>query len=126
MIRQSPSTLPATAEQITRRGSFRVDRIMVVLMAWLLVGAYLDSWAHAHLSGLESFFTPWHAVLYTGYFALAFFLVLPLLYKLTHGYSISQSLPDGYMISLLGVGMFMLGGVGDVIWHSLFGIERKF
>jgi hypothetical protein len=126
MVRQPPSTLPATAEQMARRGSFRFDRIMVPLMAWLLVGAYLDSWAHTHLSGLESFFTPWHAVLYTGYFALAFFLVLPLLYKLTRGYPISQSLPDGYMISLLGVGIFMVGGVGDVIWHSLFGVERKF
>jgi len=30
------------------------------------------------------------------------------------------------MVSLLGVAMFLLGGVGDVIWHSLFGVERKF
>ena len=30
------------------------------------------------------------------------------------------------MVSLLGVGMFMLGGVGDMIWHTVFGIERHF
>jgi hypothetical protein len=126
MVKQPPSTLPATSEQLARRGSFRFDQIMVVLMAWLLGGAYLDAWAHNHVSGLDSFFTPWHAVLYTGYFALALFLGMPLLYNLTRGYPISRSLPDGYMVSLLGVGLFLLGGVGDVIWHSLFGVERKF
>jgi len=99
---------------------------MVILMAWLLAGAYLDVWAHNHLSGLDSFFTPWHAVLYSGYFALAIFLGVPVLYNLTRGYPISRSLPDGYLVSLLGVGMFLLGGVGDLIWHTLFGVERHF
>jgi len=33
----------------------------------LLGGLYLDGWAHVHLRGLESFFTPWHGVLYTGF-----------------------------------------------------------
>jgi hypothetical protein len=126
MAEQNPSTAPATSEQMTPRGSFRFDRIMVVLMAWLLVGAYLDAWAHRHLSGLESFFTPWHAVLYTGYFALAIFLGVTLLYNHRRGYPWSRSLPDGYMVSLLGVGIFMLGGVGDVIWHTVFGVERGF
>jgi hypothetical protein len=126
MVRQPPSMLPATSEHMARRGSLLFDRIMVVLMAWLLGGAYLDTWAHNHLSNLETFFTPWHGVLYTGYFALAIFLAVPPLYKLTRGYPWSRSLPDGYMISLLGVGMFLLGGVGDLIWHSLFGFERKF
>jgi hypothetical protein len=126
MARQPPSTLPAPSEQMARRGSSQFDRIMVVLMARLLGGAYLDVWAHNHLSGLDSFFTPWHAILYTGYFALAIFLGVPPLYKLTRGYPWPGSLPDGYMVSLLGVGMFMLGGVGDMIWHTLFGIERHF
>jgi hypothetical protein len=38
MAEQTPSTAPATSEQMTPRGSFRFDQIMVVLMAWLLVG----------------------------------------------------------------------------------------
>ncbi len=126
MVRQPPSTVPAPSEQIARRGSSLFDRIMVILMAWLLAGAYLDVWAHNHLSGLDSFFTPWHAVLYSGYFALAIFLGVPVLYNLTRGYPISRSLPDGYLVSLLGVGMFLLGGVGDLIWHTLFGVERHF
>ena len=126
MVEQTPSTAPATSEQMTRRSSFRFDRIMVVLMAWLLVGAYLDTWAHNHLSNLETFFTPWHAVLYTGYFALATCLGVTLLYNHRRGYPWSRSLPDGYLVSLLGVGIFMLGGVGDVIWHTVFGVERRF
>ena len=33
-------------------------------------GSYVDLWAHTHIPQLETFFTPWHAVLY-GSFALA-------------------------------------------------------
>ncbi len=29
----------------------------------------------------------------------------------------------GYGLSLLGVSIFALGGVSDMIWHMLFGIE---
>ncbi|MFL5804187.1 MAG: hypothetical protein ACJ8CR_20875 [Roseiflexaceae bacterium] len=126
MAREPPSTVLAPSDQMARRRGSLFDRIMVVLMAWLLGGAYLDVWAHNHLSGLDSFFTLWHAILYTGYFALAIFLGAPPLYKLTRGYPWSRSLPDGYMVSLLGVGMFLLGGVGDLIWHTVFGLERHF
>ncbi|TMC31860.1 MAG: hypothetical protein E6J32_02095 [Chloroflexi bacterium] len=43
---------------------------VVVLCTWLMSGAYLDAWAHRHLARLETFFTPWHAVLYSGMFAV--------------------------------------------------------
>jgi hypothetical protein len=32
---------------------------------------FLDAWAHNNLAQLETFFTPWHAVLYSGFVALA-------------------------------------------------------
>lgn len=34
-----------------------------------------------------------------------------------------QATPRGYELSLLGVALFMLGGVGDMLWHLAFGIE---
>jgi len=37
-------------------------------MTWFLIGTWIDSSAHIYLSQeIESFFTPWHAVLYSGY-----------------------------------------------------------
>lgn len=32
-------------------------------------------------------------------------------------------MPAGYELSLLGVAIFMAGGVGDMLWHIVFGIE---
>ena len=41
------------------------------------------------------------------------------------GYSWLRSLPVGYGISLWGVCVFAIGGVSDLIWHLLFGIENS-
>jgi hypothetical protein len=45
------------------------DWVMAGLGSWLIGGLYLDGWAHIHVPALETFFTPWHAVLYSGYLA---------------------------------------------------------
>lgn len=51
--------------------SLAYDRWMVALSAWLLVGLFVDGWAHVNLRSLESFFTPWHGLFYSGFFAVA-------------------------------------------------------
>ena len=35
-----------------------------------------------------------------------------------------QALPPGYNLALLGAAIFGCGGVGDMLWHTFFGIER--
>jgi hypothetical protein len=96
---------------------------VVVLCTWLMAGAYLDSWAHRHLASLETFFTPWHAVLYSGMFAILAFLAITALRNRDRGYSLAQVLPAGYSLSLLGCVLFGIGGVIDMLWHLHFGIE---
>jgi hypothetical protein len=96
---------------------------VVALCIWLMAGAYLDSWAHRHLAGLETFFTPWHAVLYSGMFAILAFLAITALRNRGRGYSLPQVLPAGYSLSLLGCVLFGIGGVIDMAWHLRFGIE---
>ncbi len=68
------------AEHLVQRkqpaGSMQFDRVMVALCSWLMGGLYLDGWAHNHVPELETFFTPWHAVLYSGFFAVAGFLAI--------------------------------------------------
>ena len=42
--------------------------LMIVAMVWMFTGAWVDSSAHTFLlDEIETFFTPWHALLYTGY-----------------------------------------------------------
>jgi hypothetical protein len=101
----------------------RFEWTVVALCTWLMAGAYLDSWAHRHLVRLETFFTPWHAVLYSGMFAILTFLALSALRNRARGHSAAQVLPIGYGLSLIGCVMFGVGGVIDMFWHLRFGIE---
>jgi hypothetical protein len=85
----------------------------------------LDGWAHAHGKVDQSFFTPWHAILYTGFFVNALFFASVAWRNHTKGYPWSRSVPHGYEYAALGVGIFLVGGVLDLLWHLLFGIERS-
>jgi hypothetical protein len=106
-------------------GGLGFDRGYALLCAWLSGGLYLDGWAHHHLPDLETFFTPWHAVLYGGYAAVAAALVIALLRNHAWGYPWAHALPPGYTVSLLGAVLFAVGGVLDLLWHTLFGIEAN-
>jgi len=81
-------------------------------------GLYLDAWAHLHRPELEKLLTPWHAVFYSGFFAVATATVAPLLLRRrAPGTAWSAALPAGYDLSLIGVFVFFLGGVLDMLWH---------
>src|SRR3989441_10447542 len=121
-----------TARELTRgllrdqgpiRPTRRFEWTVVVLCTWLMAGAYLDAWAHRHLARLESFFTPWHGVLYSGIFAILIFLGARALRNQARGYRLDQALPAGYNLSLIGAALFGVGGVIDMFWHLRFGIE---
>jgi hypothetical protein len=113
-----------TTAQIQPAGSIRFDWTMVVLSAWLVSGAFVDGWAHTHGKVDATFFTPWHAVFYTGFVAAAGYLGVHALRNLVRGYPWQALLPSGYGLSLFGALLFWLGGVGDLLWHSLFGLEK--
>src|SRR6266545_711987 len=75
----TPRTTPYMQSQATDypAGSLRFDWAVVLASLWFIAGMFLDDWAHANLaSSLETFFTPWHAVLYSGFSAVAGVLML--------------------------------------------------
>ena len=42
--------------------------LLIFTMIWFFSGAWIDSSAHTYLiDDIETFFTPWHGVLYSGY-----------------------------------------------------------
>ena len=88
---------------------------MILGMIWFLGGAWLDASAHTYLDeSLETFFTPWHAMLYTGYiFVLVFYVY------------IKNKMKDyRFDIGLLGGSIFAVGGASDLVWHTVLGIEE--
>ena len=104
-------------------GSVRFDWIMILLCSWLLSGVYIDGWAHNHFNIIDTFFTPWHAALYSGFLSIVIFLAITLARNIRKGYRWWAAVPPGYGLALLGIVVFGIGGVGDFFWHTLFGFD---
>jgi hypothetical protein len=107
------------------QSSVSFDWIVVLLEAWWVGGLFVDGWAHAHGKVDQSFFTPWHAILYAGFFVNALFFASVAWRNHGKGYPWSHSVPRGYAFAVLGVGIFLVGGFLDLLWHLFFGIERS-
>ncbi len=104
--------------------SLRYDYAMAVLLLWLIGGTFLDGWAHNHFGNdLDTFFTPWHGAMYSGFGAVMALTIGTWFVNRRRGYDWRHAMPSGYELSLIGTGVFFIGGVGDMIWHTLFGIE---
>ena len=137
--------LLAVKEKARVVSSLRFDWLMVAVSVWWLGGLFIDGWAHSNIPQLETFFTPWHAVFYSGYLAVAFTLIAQILLNLRRsalsaggtvpslvtlvreslpGNRWLRAVPTGYELSVLGLAIFGVSGIGDLTWHLIFGIER--
>ncbi len=91
---------------------------------WLSAGFLWDSWAHLHV-GVESFFTPYHAIFYAAMVGAAIAFAVAGFSNYRQGYRFPNLLPLAYRRALVGIPVFFAGGLGDLIWHSFFGIENR-
>jgi hypothetical protein len=121
---QTSDTPAAAAEASFSAGSRRFDWLLAVTSLWILAGTFLDGWYHnTFQDSIETFFTPWHGILYSGLMAAGAVLVTTYIRNVNRGYYWRLALPTGYMLSLLGFMIFALGGGVDFAWHTLFGFE---
>lgn len=120
-LRREPASIEGQAYS-----SRQFDWAMLLFLVWSVVGLYIDGWAHRHLaSARETFFTPWHAVLYAGMFgAIGLFLGAVVRFH-RRGYLKWRAVPRGYELALFGAIIVPIGAVGDMTWHILFGFERN-
>lgn len=112
-------------------GPWRDDLVTSLLAATLVIGLFLDGWNHINLQNgaLGSFFTIWHALLYAGFNATAFWVLTRNPHLYTRGVK-----PPPYLVPILGVrlryplaiyglAIAMVGLFGDIAWHTAFGEE---
>jgi len=85
--------------------------------AWVIVGLFLDGWAH-NAEKPETFFTPWHGVLYAGIFAAIAWFSIEDSRRRARG--IATEVPRPLRLAAV---LVVSGGVGDLLWHEAFGIE---
>jgi hypothetical protein len=132
----------AAAHEVPREGQagdssdtpfalWREDLIAALLSSTLVLGLFLDGWNHINLQrgALGSFFTPWHAMLYTGFAGAAAWVLTrnphlylrgratkPELYRLL-------GIPLRYPFAVAGIALATVGVFGDAIWHAVLGAE---
>ncbi len=113
-----------TAAQIpASRTSLRIDWVLAGLSVWLIGGFYIDLWAHAHGRVDNTFFTPWHALVYTGAASFGVVLALVAIFGKPRGIPLREVLAPPYRIAFLGAVLFVVAGGLDLIWHTIFGFE---
>ena len=102
------------------------DNLVTVLLAfWFAVGVFVDGWAHNNLAALETFFTPWHALLYSGYGVCSAWILWLVVRNYRAGHLRVNAIPRGYELGVAGIFVFALAGLGDMLWHIVFGIEQS-
>jgi hypothetical protein len=123
MARAATVDLPPAGQRgrARPRTSWTDDLVLALASGWVITGMVLDAWAHTH-QRLESFFTPWHGVLYSGFVVvMAWMAWIALRARVVR--RAGDAVPVGYGLGLVGVGVFLVSAVGDGIWHTLFGVE---
>lgn len=101
----------------------RDETITVLLVAWTIIGLWVDVWSHTHLAKLESFFTPWHALFYSGFLATVAWMVRPMWRARVEG---RGEIPATDRISFMGIVIFTAGALCDMVWHTVYGLEAGF
>jgi len=105
--------------------SDRANLVTALLGTWFTVGLFLDAWAHNNVPRLETFFTPWHGVLYSGFVASGAWIAWTVRDGLRAGRFDVRAVPLGYASSAVAVVGFAIAGGADLAWHTAFGIEQN-
>ena len=79
----------------------RFDLIFCVSVLWLLGGTFTDAWAHNNIPRLETFWTPWHGILYSGLLALIASLAIVLIINRRRSKSWLEPYPKATNSSML-------------------------
>jgi len=105
------------------RSTSRTDLVTILLGMWVVLGLVAGGNTHVNTPHRETFFTPSHAVLYSGYLSAAGWMGWQVLQQRRRGHQGLAAVPVGYGLGLVGAVLFGLGGLADLAWHALFGIE---
>lgn len=101
----------------------RTDLVTALLGIWFGVGLMIDAWAHSNLAELETFFTPWHAVFYSGFAVVSGWIIWQVWRNVRAGRQGLAAVPTGYLAGLVAIPAFAAFGLADMMWHTILGIE---
>ncbi len=101
--------------------SQRESAAIAVFGTWMICGLFLDGWAH-DTDRPETFFSPWHGILYSGFAAAVVWFAWDGWRTKREATSVVDAGPADRVVTV-GLITFIVGAVGDGLWHEIFGIE---
>ncbi|MFI6735187.1 hypothetical protein ACIBI9_19855 [Nonomuraea sp. NPDC050451] len=101
----------------------RTDLVTALLGIWFGIGLMIDAWAHGNLAELETFFTPWHAVFYSGFVVVSGWIIWQVWSNVRAGRQGLAAVPTGYLAGLVAIPAFAAFGFVDMMWRTVLGIE---
>jgi hypothetical protein len=118
---------PAAARGARPATTWREDLTAMVIAVWPITALFFDGRNHNNRTGIESFFTTAHVVLYTGMTVFALY-VATLIVKYQakaarRGVFDFRAIPVGYGVSIIGLCILGVAGPADLWWHSVYGFE---
>ena len=102
----------------------RTENLLVMFGGiWLIVGLFIDGYAHSEIidTETEDFFTVWHGIFYSG-FLFVLLTVSWIVVRRSDDGPARSWIPAGYGLAIVGLAVFTVGGIGDAIWHTVFGV----
>jgi hypothetical protein len=97
--------------------------LLMPAFVWFVGGLFIDGWAHNHGMVDNTFFTPWHAIFYSGYLAVAAVLALSVGAAWLRDAAWQRSLSLPVRVAVVAVPAFGMAGVADLWWHTTYGFE---
>jgi len=106
--------------------SLAFDWVFTLFVFLISIGLFLDGWSHSEYGPDQSVFSEYHLLFYTSLTVVALWLFGNAFLNRRLGYSGLQAIPKGYVLSAIGILIFGIFGVFDLIGHKLFGFEVDF
>ncbi|WP_116996667.1 hypothetical protein [Desertimonas flava] len=104
------------------------DVVTVGIGAIGAAAMYWDSWRHnGKAIASDGFWSPPHILLYVALGAVGYWIGLIVLRRQQPGFKALNlaAIPRGYGIGMVGLALAGVGGIGDYIWHAIFGFEDQ-
>jgi|GEM_PF-6926390 len=103
--------------------SLAFDWMYVGLAVLFMVGIMQDVWSHRTFGPDQSVLSEYHLLFYASAATMGFFMLWTHMQNVNKGFAWRYSLPHGYGFAFLGIFLFGITGVLDLIGHAIWGFE---
>ena len=102
------------------------DGVMIALAGFTLFALFMDGWRHNNLTGIDSFWSAAHILMYSGLTATGVWIAVVLLrYQKSYDVLDWSDVPRGYGLAFLALPLAAIAGPADFMWHSAYGFENQ-